>query len=316
MRIVHSFFSEPAQFTNWVAPGSLFRSFALSCLLAKKNAGNIHLVTDDLGKAILIDFLELPYDSVDLSLNEFSGRYDKEFWALGKLKAYQIQQEPFIHIDGDLFLLKPLPDTVARSRITVQSPEFAHLENDPGVYKIDRMKEMGMVFPNSWDWCLKSSSVRQWAVNMGFYACTDMVINRLYCKEVFDFVNHPQNQEAFKKYPGLWELNVTAEQFSIMAVCRLYGVEVKYLTPVYDKSDWQSLFVHLFWKQKSDRYHDQMISKLLTELAPALPERCNEAADEFKRRKPTTYDNQVKNANLLLRREAKYVEAHSAQHTG
>jgi hypothetical protein len=68
----------------------------------------VQLVTDDVGKEILVDKLGLPYSDVNLSLNELHS-VTKKCWAAGKIKAYSIQTEPFLHFDNDAFFTKPIP---------------------------------------------------------------------------------------------------------------------------------------------------------------------------------------------------------------
>ena len=68
----------------------------------------VQLVTDDVGKDILVDKLGLPYSDVNVCLNE-AHTVTKKCWIMGKLKAYSIQTEPFLHFDNDAFFTKPIP---------------------------------------------------------------------------------------------------------------------------------------------------------------------------------------------------------------
>ena len=69
----------------------------------------VELVTDDIGKALLVDKLGLPYSKINLCLNEINPT-TKYCWAIGKLKAYSIQNEPFLHFDNDAFFVKQIPE--------------------------------------------------------------------------------------------------------------------------------------------------------------------------------------------------------------
>ena len=84
--------------------------WALSCLNAKKIYGNIELYTDTVGKKILIDKLNLPYDRVHLVFdnNDFMDSLPNELWAISKIYTYSLQNEPFIHVDGDFILWENL----------------------------------------------------------------------------------------------------------------------------------------------------------------------------------------------------------------
>lgn len=267
-------------FKHWIEPASFFRSFALSCLLARKNGGPIDLVTDSHGSHLLCDVMRLPYERVSLELQDFAGKYSSELWPLGKIKAYEVQTEPFIHLDGDLFLLSPLPASVLQNRVTFQSMEGVHLETSPGCYDLTRFVKDGAVLPPSWSWSMRSSGSRQYAVNMGFYACNEMAINRQYCEEVFAFLANPLN-DHFLKTTELFPLGVALEQFTASAVCRMHGVLPKFLVREYVSSDWSNPFVHIFWTQKASIQHDEMIKTMLADLAPEYLSRAEQAAQEF-----------------------------------
>lgn len=73
-------------------------SWALSCLKFKEIYNEIELVTDINGKHLLYDILELPYTNVVTKLDDLND-YNHNLWALGKLYAYKLQQEPFIHVE-------------------------------------------------------------------------------------------------------------------------------------------------------------------------------------------------------------------------
>lgn len=278
MRVVHSFWTEHLSLGFWPDQASMLRAFALSALLAREHVGPIDLVTDPKGKELLVDQIGIPYDRVTLDLESLSGKYGKDLWPMGKIKAYQVQTEPFLHIDGDLFLLRPLPQAVLESRITFQSMEGALLDTKPGCYKIDRFQAQAPWTPESWKWCLASTGNRQYAVNMGFYACQDLSLNRQYCREAFEFADRPENREFIRSYPGGWEIGVAIEQFTAAAVCRMNGVVPNYLVREYQQSDWNSGFVHLFWKQKRMAIHNQEISSRLKAMDSALWERCGFAS--------------------------------------
>lgn len=133
MKLIQSFWSKPFLSTlnkrpltrgkgGWVTAKSFYMAWALSVLQLKKLYGNyeIVLVTDSSGKELLIDKFGLPYDRVILELdclNNFSER----LWALGKMKAYSIQKEPFIHIDGDAFLWGKILEPLFHSELCVQN---------------------------------------------------------------------------------------------------------------------------------------------------------------------------------------------------
>ncbi len=78
-------------------------SWTLSCLNLRKFYENVELVTDEVGYRYLIEKLKLPYSSVRVELDCIN-TYPSSLWAIGKLYTYGIQNEPFIHVDGDVYI--------------------------------------------------------------------------------------------------------------------------------------------------------------------------------------------------------------------
>lgn len=96
-------------------------SWTLSCLLWKKWYGDVHLYTDQAGHDFLIDTLRLPYTSVEIILDHLP--YAPELWIMGKVQVYGMQEEPFLHTDGDSFPFAPLPAEVTQAPLIAQHQE-------------------------------------------------------------------------------------------------------------------------------------------------------------------------------------------------
>ena len=143
MKAIFSFWSKPyvgslhkscAGFPN---EHYLKVSFELAILTARKHFSKIELVTDTEGADLLVNRFGLNFDQVNLALNECQD-IPSDVWAAGKLKAYSIQKEPFVHLDYDLFLMKDLPEGFVNGQIIVQSQEpFAHYQfYESGIEKL------------------------------------------------------------------------------------------------------------------------------------------------------------------------------------
>ena len=110
MKVVYSFYSLPyrgdptVNSGNWVQPGIEFLVWAWSVLQTRKWASWIQLVTDRAG-AELFGELGIEFDDVAIELDDIEPNGGK-LWAIGKLKAYELQDEPFIHLDGDAWFQK------------------------------------------------------------------------------------------------------------------------------------------------------------------------------------------------------------------
>jgi len=109
---------------GWLSPEYHWMSWALSCLQLKALYGEVELITDSRGKEILIDLLELPYTSVKTSLEGALDHYPPQVWALAKIHSYGIQDQPFIHVDGDVFLWQPFSENILQADLVSQNPEL------------------------------------------------------------------------------------------------------------------------------------------------------------------------------------------------
>src|SRR5579859_7519161 len=98
-------------------------SWALSCLQARSLFDQVELVTDHFGKEILIDRLGLPYSKVSTALEGVLQNYPSQVWALAKIFSYSIQTEPFLHIDGDVFLWEKPGKKIMEAGIISQNLE-------------------------------------------------------------------------------------------------------------------------------------------------------------------------------------------------
>lgn len=115
MKVVYSLWSAPQQFS---ADHRII--FALSHLLASRLYPKIELVTDRAGAELCrrmgMEFTQVRLDLEGLDINPAA-------WAAGKMVAYSVQEEPFAHIDHDVFLFKPLPDRVEQAAAFAQNDE-------------------------------------------------------------------------------------------------------------------------------------------------------------------------------------------------
>lgn len=132
MKIIQSFWSKPYLKTNedetarfkggWHNANFFLYSCLLSCLKFKEHYGNVELFTDNYGKKLLVDTLDLPYTEVNTSLETLQN-YPPELWALGKILTYSLQNEPFLHADTDVFIWKKLPENFTNGALFAQSIE-------------------------------------------------------------------------------------------------------------------------------------------------------------------------------------------------
>jgi len=116
---------------GWLEKKYHYMSWCLSCLLLKQWYPVVELVTDEEGGRVLLDELGLPYTGVQTGLQEVE-RFPDDLWCLAKLYTCSIQQEPFLHVDGDCFITEPLCRDIegkglVAEKETVYQPVFLQL---------------------------------------------------------------------------------------------------------------------------------------------------------------------------------------------
>ncbi|NMH28013.1 DUF6734 family protein [Flavobacterium silvaticum] len=147
--IIQSFWSKPflndskdpnSRFKGgWLSEKYFYYSMTLSCLKFKQYYGHVKLYTDKAGEEILSGKLGIPYSEYDNRLNLLD-EYPEKLWAFPKLYCYQLQTEPFIHADTDVFIWEKFPETLTGSALFCQNIE----ENFP-IYG-DALNEILAIF--------------------------------------------------------------------------------------------------------------------------------------------------------------------------
>jgi hypothetical protein len=127
MRIVQSFWSSNRDLTKnrfgWLSPQFHLMAWTLSCLKLKEYYDDIHLYTDSNTKAILIDYLKLPYKMVHTDYDHIN-HYRDSLYALPKIMTYAAQDEPFIHVDGDIFIWDKFSHSLENAGLVAQNFEI------------------------------------------------------------------------------------------------------------------------------------------------------------------------------------------------
>lgn len=222
MKIVQSFWSRPylqqedddlfnRAGGGWLHPKYNILSWALSCLRFCTLYPKVELYTDSAGKALLIDKLKLPYTKVHICLDQLN-RYNPKLWALGKLYVYGLQDEPFIHADGDVYVWDRFDHAIERSPLIAQNSEA-----DYEYYKIALHESRSHLtyFPDA---LLKTWSATDTilAANAGVIGGTDIEFFRAFSAAAFEFI--AKNETNFQKInTGLFNIIVEQHLFSCMA---------------------------------------------------------------------------------------------------
>jgi hypothetical protein len=107
---------------GWLSPQHHLMAWALSCLRLKEYYDDIHFYTDSTAYKILLERLDLPYKDVHIAYDHLSEDYGN-YYALPKILTYFSQEEPFIHVDGDVFIWQRFNSSLESSALIAQNLE-------------------------------------------------------------------------------------------------------------------------------------------------------------------------------------------------
>lgn len=203
---------------GWVSPRYHWMAWALSCLLLKKHFQRVELVTDEAGKRILIDQLQLPYDSVEPAMEQYKKLISKS-WVLVKLAGVASHSAPFLHVDGDLFLWECPSEEFLASPLTAQ-----HLEIGYPAYSLilKSLKENNFILPEFMD-----SVQHVIGINTGLLGGQEFD----FFKRFFGIINqfYDQNSELLQNAPNDSSIATFTEQVLFQYQAQFEGLKIKTL---------------------------------------------------------------------------------------
>lgn len=225
MKLIQSFWSQTYKGSpllhsyGWLSPKYNWISWILSSNLAARYHGEINLYTDDVGKKILIDQLGLPYSSVSLDLNNLNS-IPKNFWAFSKVYTYSLQKEPFLHLDGDVFLWEDITQKFAGAPLVAQNLEVAtsyYREKWKNIFPVlDYIPDSLSHLNNEQDY---------YACNMGITGGRNIEFFQHYIEKVKRTLNN--NKRVWSKIEGL-NFNIFFEQVIFHELAKEGGERIEY----------------------------------------------------------------------------------------
>ncbi len=232
MKIIQSYWSKPSRinkasfndkaYGGWRHKKYEYMSWALSCLTLKKFYPDIEVVTDLAGKKLLIDQLELPYKNVRIELDCLD-KYPEELWAVGKLLAYGLQDEPFIHVDNDIFIWEKFSAKIEKAQLVAQ-----HVDDEETHYNfaMDHLKTNNIQIPS-----ILLKDLRRYnkynASNAGIIGGNNIDFFKEYVKEAFDFIDS-QFGKTHKTIIGS-SCAIIYEQYLYSALARKNTIKICHL---------------------------------------------------------------------------------------
>lgn len=225
MKSVWSFWTKPFKDNRsgiWTSEKYHLLTWVLSVEIARKHYPETCLFTDNEGARILIDGIGLEFDHVSTALNMLD-RYDPEWWALGKIYTYRVQTKPFIHLDNDVFLWKPLTPKLESAPVFAQNPEY--LADGAFWYGIEEFETViksvkGGWIPEEFEWYQAEVRDKR-AECCGICGGNDVNFIRWYANTVMKFIEHRPNQSAWSLLSSKRSHMTIFEQY-LLAACIEY----------------------------------------------------------------------------------------------
>lgn len=252
---LYSFWSKPYREKNAFKTFAEFNteydfvlSWSASVRLSKKNFKKVVLVTDSWAWENLFKDLNLPFDEVKLSLDGID--HSTDIWSVSKAYSVLEMSEPFVHIDSDVYIWKPLSTTFLNSEVLVQDGEgkidrdqytlYLGLEWDYQRY----LNGMNKYFNNS---NLKDRDVYAW--NCGIIGGTDVKFLHKWAKEMIEVSNLYDTIIKKQNYRNSY-LVVWVEQTLLLLMAEYHNVEV---VPILNyREEPQDFYTHLMGSSKRD----------------------------------------------------------------
>lgn len=224
MKIIQSFWSgnqkEIDKKFGWHDSKYNWMGWILSVNQLIKYYDKVELYTDDFGYEILINKLKLPYTKVHVVLNELDC-FPSELWALAKIKVYSIQNEPFIHVDGDVFIWKAFPDNFHTASLLAQNIETA---TDYYFFTWNKMLPFLSYIPAEMkEFNIHTSNL---SANMGITGGSDVLFFKEYAQKAFEFVE--KNKQSWNDI-SLFNFNVFFEQVLFYRMAEIKEKDIHYL---------------------------------------------------------------------------------------
>lgn len=287
MRIIQSFWGGSNKNVTYAYGWADYRyhwlGWMLSCFQLRKYYDQVELYTDEFGYDVLIKKLQLPYTKVHVVLEDLNN-LPNDLWAMAKIKTYSLQDEPFLHVDGDVFIFEPFPLDLLKSDLIAQNKEFAteyYQTRWSAIYStLTYMPNIMSNFHNGID---------KFAYNMGIIGGNDISFFKEYCNISHEFVH---NNAAVWDKINLLNFNIFFEQVLFNACVNVSKKKVNILIKEdigdneyfgfgeFDDVPHKRTFLHLLGVYKQSNFvcskmlqycwynHPDWIKKLFSEINP------------------------------------------------
>ena len=243
-------------------------SFWLSFMLAKNWFKRVEVVTDKAG-ADFIKQIGIPFDKTIVELDKIN-HIRPELWAFGKIKTYAMQDEPFIHLDYDAYMLKR-PDVIMNSDVFVQSPECIH-----EWYYADNIDFFDKNFEHlPKEWHSYRENYKRMAYNVGIIGGKNYKALQEYAVKGMKIIT--DNYSVISKMQDadkVNDFNIIYEQYYFTAYMCHRGIKIDTLLPNFE-SGHRLGYEHFIGGAKNNQNNANKIDMFLRKHFPAIIPKLN-----------------------------------------
>lgn len=234
--------------------------YALSNFLVKKHHPNFHTTFYGDEESLKL-FGNINFDHFELISNDKLKYIPKELWTLGKLCSMLQVNEPFLHIDGDMLLFKPLQNNFLNKDIICFHDEsfFNHA--------IDNMQNVLGLQPKH------CQGITRVSYNCGIFGGMDFQSIQKAIHVILEFTIENSSyivrkiteyKQNFTKVPYYYfDISILIEQVWLFQILKNFNkiiypiVNIKNWYESYDKMMQETGYVHLLSDRKV-AYHDRI----------------------------------------------------------
>lgn len=188
---------------GWLAPEYHIIAWSLSCLRLREHYNNVILYTDSQTKTIFQN-LELPYTEIHAVYDNLDVPHSN-LWAFPKILTYGAQREPFLHVDGDVFVNRKFPERLLEADLIAQN------EESPTQYYLLMMGQLlhSLDFiPSKLRYAIKNETIKSF--NAGIMGGSDLSFFKTFANAVKKFLK--LNEKSFKTIVPSANVNLLFEQ--------------------------------------------------------------------------------------------------------
>lgn len=252
---------------GWCSPKFHLMSWALSCLQLNKFYGDIELITNSKGKEILIDVLNLPYKRVRIELDEVN--FNSKLWVLKKIYSYTLHNEPFLNIDGDVYIFKELPPVLLSGELISQNIEEGFWYYNELLNLVNSDFDFVPSFLR-----YEQNNSKKNGANAGVLGGLNNEFFFNFYSIVNEFVIRNENAISILDPNMIGRFNIFLEQFFFYSLANKNNIEVKYLLKPVDDPGFDGYanfhylpndikFIHLLGDFKKNTWVCDQLSKRL-----------------------------------------------------